>query len=180
MDETGPGPSTQPVVGTLGKEMESLQRAVAAAAGEKGASTIAGGISSVRLEAEIQHLSERLRTLESGHNFVRSDSAPSPSSGHSRHRQLPPPTSAGFVFATGSSSSSPPPLRHSAVPTENGNMQMRKLDLCYRKAESYEGMAMVLNVSFDRLLNQVTEIDNQRRRENEARDAQERKIQVNI
>ena len=39
-------------------------------------------------------------------------------------------------------------------------------------------MAMVLNVSFDRLLNQVTQIDNQRRRENETRDAQDRKIQV--
>ena len=55
---------------------------------------------------------------------------------------------------------------------------MKKLELCNRKAETYEGMAMVLNVSFDRLLNQVTQIDNQRRRENETRDAQDRKIQV--
>ena len=57
-------------------------------------------------------------------------------------------------------------------------MALRKLELCYRKAETYEGMAMVLNVSLDRLLTQVTEIDNQRRRESESREAQERKIQV--
>ena len=54
----------------------------------------------------------------------------------------------------------------------------RKLELCYRKAETYEGMAMVLNVSFDRLLNQVTEIDIQRRKEKEMCEAQEKRIQV--
>ena len=57
-------------------------------------------------------------------------------------------------------------------------MAMRKIELCFRKAETYEGIAMVLNVSLDRLLTQVTEIDNQRRRESESREAQERKIQV--
>ena len=59
-------------------------------------------------------------------------------------------------------------------------MALRKLELCYRKAETYEGMAMVLNVSLDRLLTQVTEIDSQRRRESETREAQERKIQVGV
>ena len=36
---------------------------------------------------------------------------------------------------------------------------------------------MVLNNSFDRLLSQVTEIDTQRRKENEERDKQARKIE---
>ena len=55
---------------------------------------------------------------------------------------------------------------------------MRKLELCFRKAETYEGMAMVLNVSLDRLLSQVTEMDNQRRTESEAVETQRRKISV--
>ena len=38
-------------------------------------------------------------------------------------------------------------------------------------------MVMVLNNSFDRLLSQVTEIDTQRRKENEEREKQARKIE---
>ena len=41
-------------------------------------------------------------------------------------------------------------------------------------------MAMVLNISLDRLLTQINEIDNQRRKESESREAQERKIQVGV
>ena len=169
MDKTDPGPS-QPMV-----TVETLQRA-ANAAGMKRA-PIAGG-SSPRLEVEIQQISQRLLTLESDQQFVQSDTAPSPYSlNMSLSRQLGHLTSAGFVFATGPSS----PPQSNVVLTENTSATaLRKLELCYRKAETYEGMAMVLNVSFDRLLNQVTEIDNQRRSENETRNAQERKIQVSF
>ena len=160
MDETGPGQS-QPMAA------EPLQRAAPV---------------DKRLETEVHQISERLRTLEGELGFVRSDSVPSPTAATSSS-QTHQPTSAGFVFATGLSSSasaiSPPftPVRSTPANSDNSTM-VRKLDLCYRKAETYEGMAMVLNVSFDRLLNQVTEIDTQRRRENETREAQERKIQV--
>ena len=57
---------------------------------------------------------------------------------------------------------------------------MQKLELCFRKAETYEEMVTVLNISMDRLLTQINEIDNQRRRESESREAQERKIQVSL
>ena len=169
MDKTDPGPS-QPMV-----TVETLQRA-ANAAGMKRA-PIAGG-SSPRLEAEIQQISQRLLTLESDQQFVQSDTAPSPYSlNMSLSRQLGHLTSAGFVFATGPSS---PPQSNVVLTKNTSATALRKLELCYRKAETYEGMAMVLNVSFDRLLNQVTEIDNQRRSENETRNAQERKIQVSF
>ena len=52
--------------------------------------------------------------------------------------------------------------------------------MCLRKADKYEEMAMVLNVSLDRLLSQINEIDNQRRKESELREAQEKKIQVSV
>ena len=173
MDGTGPGPS-QPIVA-----IETLQRPVNAAGMKR--ALIAGG-SSPRLEAEIQQIFQRLLTLESNWQFVQSDTAPSPSSSNvSLSRQLDHPRSAGFVFATRPSSSSSSPPQSNVVLTENTSATaLRKLELCYRKAETYEGMAMVLNVSFDRLLNQVTEIDNQRRSEIETRDAQERKIQVSF
>ena len=69
-------------------------------------------------------------------------------------------------------------LQTEASQTISTMTMTRKLELCYRKAETYEGMAMVLNVSFDRLLNQVTEIDIQRRKEKEMCEAQEKRIQV--
>ena len=76
---------------------------------------------------------------------------------------------------------SPPQPTDAATPREYvSDMAIKKLELCFRKAETYEGMAMVLNISLDRLLTQVTEIDNQRRRESESREAQERKIQVRV
>ena len=52
--------------------------------------------------------------------------------------------------------------------------------MCLRKADKYEEMAIVLNVSLDRLLSQINEIDNQRRKESELREAQEKKIQVSV
>ena len=57
---------------------------------------------------------------------------------------------------------------------------MKKLEICFQKTEKYEGIAMVLNRSLEKLLTQVKEIDNQRRRESESREAQERKIQVGV
>ena len=57
---------------------------------------------------------------------------------------------------------------------------MKKLEICFQKTEKYEGIAMVLNRSLEKLLTQVNEIDNQRRRESESREAQGRKIQVGV
>ena len=71
-------------------------------------------------------------------------------------------------------------LQTEASQTISTMTMTRKLELCSRKAETYEGMAMVLNVSFDRLLNQVTEIDIQRRKEKEMCEAQEKRIQVSF
>ena len=155
MDETGPG-SIQPVAGVSPAPGPSV-------------------LNASRLEVEIQRLSERMRTLESERRFVRADSAPkSPStSAAALHQQMA--SSSGFAL----SPATPPRVTVDAATAENSNATaMRKLELCFRKAETYEGMAMVLNVSLDRLLTQVTEIDTQRRRESETREAQERKIQV--
>ena len=113
---------------------------------------------SARLELEVHHLSTRMQTLESQQQFiVRSDSTP---------------------LSNATSLSSPPTTAAVTLKEDVSGMALKKLELCFRKAETYEGMAMVLNVSLDRLLNQVTEFDNQRRRGEESREAQERKIQV--
>ena len=179
MDETGPGMSQQ---------AEFLQRAAvgaaAAASSSSAGSSGSNNNNSAKLESEVQRLSERLRTLESQQRLVvRADSAPS---SNATTNSLPMPSSStGFSFNNGgsasSTSSSPSRPAAAAAPREDvSGMAMRKLELCFRKAEMYEGMAMVLNVSLDRLLTQVTEIDNQRRRESESREAQERKIQVGV
>ena len=156
VDNTGPGPSQQHIT-----NVEMLQHAA-----ENRGATISG-VSNARLEVEIQHIAKRLRALESKCQFDQANSTSSPSN------------SLEFVFATGSpsnESSSPPQL--SLESNENtAATAMRKLELCYRKAETYEGMTMVLNISLDRLLNQVAKIDIQRRKENETLNLQARKIQ---
>ena len=108
------------------------------------------------LKTEVQKLSQGLRMLETENenHLISSESAGDPSN-----------------FDRTQSISS----------DESSISQLtRKMDLCNRKMETYEGIAMVLNVSFDRLLNQVTEIDHQRRREKEYAEAQEKKIQVGL
>ena len=156
MDETGPG-NIQPAAGASSQIPQP------------------SALNSSRLEVVIQRLSERLRTLESERRFVRADSAPKSPSTSAAALQQQMALSSGFAF----SPATPPRATADASSAENANATaMRKLELCFRKAETYEGMAMVLNVSLDRLLTQVTEIDTQRRRESETREAQERKIQV--
>ena len=115
---------------------------------------------SARLDLEVHRLSTRMQTLESQQQFiVRSDSTP---------------------LSNATSLSSPPTAVAVTSREDVSGVAMKKLELCFRKAEAYEGMAMVLNTSLDRLLTQVTEIDNQRRRESELRESQERKIQVSV
>ena len=144
--------------------------------------------SNARFESEVQYLSDQSHTLESKHRaIVRSESAPLLSA--TILHSVPSPF-IGITFNTEGSSfskrSSPSqPIVASNATTaiqreEISEMAMRKLELCFRKAETYEGIAMVLNVSLDRLLSQVTEIDNQRRRDGESREAQERKIQASL
>ena len=53
---------------------------------------------------------------------------------------------------------------------------LRKLELGSNKIDMYEGMAMVLNASLDRLLVQVNEIDNQRKGQSERQETQEKRI----
>lgn len=115
---------------------------------------------SASLELEVHRLSTQMQTLESQQQLiVRSDSTP---------------------LLNASLSSFPPTTVAVASKEDVSGMVMKKLELCLRKADKYEEMAMVLNVSLDRLLTQINEIDNQRRKESESREAQERKIQVGV
>ena len=160
-------------------QQHSIAGAAAALSSSVGASKSNNNIE-VRLESKLQQLTRRLEHLESQQQFVdRSHSAPANAT-----TALPMPLlSTGFSFdnrgSALSTSLSPSPLAPAATSREDvSGIAMRKLELCFRKAETYEGMAMVLNVSLDRLLTQVTEIDNQRKRESQSRETQERKIQV--
>ena len=115
---------------------------------------------SASLELEVHRLSTQMQTLESQQQLiVRSDSTP---------------------LLNASSLSFPPTTVAVASKEDVSGMVMKKLELCLRKADKYEEMVMVLNVSLDRLLTQINEIDNQRRKESESREAQERKIQVGV
>ena len=163
---------------TLSQQLNTAQTA-ATSSSSAGASGCSNN-NKVNLESKIQQLSERLQSLESQQQYVdRSHSGPS----NATTTLLRPSSSSGLPFNNRESDSSTSSLSSQLTPTvttreDISSMALRKLELCYRKAETYEGMAMVLNVSLDRLLTQVTEIDSQRRRESESREAQERKIQV--
>ena len=150
----------------------------------------------------MQSLAERIQTLETDqHVVIKSNSMPSAttvsesspanvqmtsfvgpstsssSSSSSLHGMIHPATSGHNLLF------SPPIVGGGESTTMNNNSNtstmMRKMELCFRKTETYEGMAMVLNVSLNRLLTQVTEIDTSRRRERDSIESRERKIQVN-
>ena len=196
MDETGPGVNASNAAAAAtfqecSRDIEHLQQRIASAgAGSSASGAAAASLSNARIEVEIQRISERLRTLESERQTVASDSAPSSSSSSSSPATsgaAVASSSSGFAFqppggvggAAASRNNNALPAASSASPREEMNSTaMRKLELCFRKAETYEGMAMVLNVSLDRLLSQVTEMDNQRRTESEAVETQRRKISV--
>ena len=196
MDETGPGVNASNATAATAfqecsRDIEHLQQRMASAgAGSSASGAAAASLSNARIEVEIQRISERLRTLESERQTVASDSAPSSSSSSSSpatSAAAASSSSSGFAFqppggvggAAASRNNNALPAASSASPREEMNSTaMRKLELCFRKAETYEGMAMVLNVSLDRLLSQVTEMDNQRRTESEAVETQRRKISV--
>ena len=120
------------------------------------------GISNARLKSEIEEIAKRLRVLENKSKSIKTDLAPYPS-----------------TFATRSSANIPPFSPQSSPGLSDSTIETarRKLELCYQNAKTFEGMVMALNNSFDRLLSQVTEIDTQRRKENEERETQARKIE---
>ena len=180
-------PSNSPLE-TNFEMMEDMEENVEGAAAVSSSSATSSGIyrnNKARLELEVQRLSEPLQTLEKQQQLeIQSISISAPSSNATTTPLLMPSSSMGCSNNKGSRSlifSSPLQLAPTAIPRGDvSGMAMRKLELCFRKAETYEGMAMVLNVSLDRLLTQVTEIDSQRRRESETREAQEKKIQVGV
>ena len=89
------------------------------------------------------------------------------------------PLSSGYALTTTETLLLPFKSTASLQDDLNSNAK-RKLELCFQKSEMYESMAMVLNVSLDRLLSQVQEINNQRQRESETLKALQRKIQVGL
>ena len=160
-------------------QQDGIAGATAALSSSTGGSESYNNIK-LRLESKLQQLSDRLRTLENQQQLVvRSHSAPSNATTTLPMPSLPTGLSLNKRESASSTSLLPSSLAPTATSGEDiSGMAMQKIELCFRKAETYEGIAMVLNVSLDRLLTQVTEIDNQRRRESESREAQERKIQV--
>lgn len=156
MDETGSG-----LICNVGRKNENLQRR--AVAGTAVPATTPGVDKAARIAAETEKILKPLLTPESK-RFVRSVSVPSSTSGDSLSRPQLQQQPLGF---TSTPSKTP---GTSTTPTQ--------ADLNSTVTKKLEDMAAVVNISLDRLLNQVMEIDNQRRREGETRKDQEKRIRL--
>ena len=128
---------TRPIPSDLITGMQMLQR-------KTNRGEVISGISNARLKSEIEQMAKRLRALENKSKSIKTNLAPYPSTSATR-------SSANISLFPPQSSAR---LSESTIKTAR-----RKLELCFQKAKTFEGMVMVLNNSFDRLLSQVTEID---------------------
>ena len=123
-----------------------------------------------------EDLNSTALTLDS-ERFSGSKSTLSSSSRTFQTQPQPQRLSSGYATTTGETLLLPYKSTTSLQDDLNSNAK-RKLELCFQKSEMYESMAIILNIALDRLLSQVKEIDNQRRREGETLESLQRKIQV--